>query len=236
MKIAKYAINCEMRSDVQNHRAARYRRRDVGACHSDSQNQNCLGMVRGMKQVISIIIGALLCPFIAGLAVEVAKPYLSQLPAFMEWCVRLLEWAGFPWAAAGGLGLLAGLWLDTPLSRLDGRYPVTWAGKAGALADRVDYVALRCEQAFGLSAGGREHLNGLISEIIVLGAKLEKLGISGPYILPEESQMSLIRKMSAHFRALSPALREGDKAIAFKLDAQLRENQMKQKLNSGSCE
>jgi hypothetical protein len=182
-----------------------------------------------MKKIASAIIVALLFPFFAGIAVELAKPQLEHAPLVIRWIAMLVDWSGFPWVAAGSLGFLAGIWLDGILSRLDGRHPMTWAGKAKLLADRVSFVALRCENAQDHGYFEQEDRNGLMSEIVVLGAKLRDIGIEGPHILQTDEVKEVFGKVAAHFRAITPALREGDKNIARQIDARIREMQTRPK-------
>lgn len=181
-----------------------------------------------MRAIITTLASLLLAPFLASTAVEIVKPFLPNGWRVLGWMTAMYESAIFPWVVAGAGGLLAGLWLDRIASVFDGRHPMTKRGKLRMLAPSVERISTSCEMAMSPIHEGMVNRNTLRAQIVQTGQKLQKLGIIDPYIPADVSEWVLFHNVSAQWRALLPAMEDGDLATARHLSVVVRENQIKQ--------
>jgi hypothetical protein len=162
-----------------------------------------------MRPFLVFLVSLILAPFIAGIGVEIARPYLPEvLPAALAWLAMLADWPGLPWIVGSGIGLIMGLCLDRFVGWFDGRHPITKSGRARSLASEAD----------SLGDLGRVNLSGSLQSVdlgqaatrcMLLVRKLKKIGV----IFPQESltdKTDDLKFLTHQFRCIAPALREGD--------------------------
>lgn len=178
-----------------------------------------------MKKIIAwtltVIAGPLLVAFL--------QPHLpAALSLSWPWVIAVSEWHGLPWVLAGIIGFQIGLWFDRWVSAFDGRNPITKSGKAKNLAPKVGSIALRCEVL--LAPASRMHVdeNELRAEILMIGEKLAHLGTDEPHLPPDMSREDMLSSVAVMFRAIRPALADGDVKTAVMLSKTVRTQQIAQ--------
>lgn len=180
-----------------------------------------------MRATIIFLAGALLAPFLSGLAVEIAKPWLPEGSRVIGWLLMLYESAAFPWVVAGAGGLLLGMFLDKASAVFDGRHPMTKRGKLRLLAPAVHGVASNCELALSPIYSATINRNMLRAQIYQVGRKLTKLGLSEPHVPEDASPYVMFQNVSSQWRAILPAMEEGDLEAARYLSGLVREGQIR---------
>lgn len=162
-----------------------------------------------MKPILIFVVSVVLAPFIVGIGVEIARPYLPDvLPVALGWLAMLLEWSGFPWVVGGGFGVLLGLMLDRLSGWFDGRYPLTNSARARKLAPEASSLGDlgRTIETKKLPA---VDFGQMATRCLLLARKLQAIGIVFPQNSLTDDTDGL--KFLAHqLRCIAPALSEGD--------------------------
>ena len=164
--------------------------------------------------LFTLVLATLFTPFLSGLFEQWGwlKDPASKLTLALGWLSNLSAHYSFALIAGGVIGLALGVYLDSTLRVLDGRYPVTKSQKAKRFGGQALYLALRIENALNYHQHHEYQL--LASEAQILLRKIGAIGVEIPHEIGRNSQVNslpdLLGKAAQWLKFISPILKEGD--------------------------